>query len=83
MQMCAKLRLDKAAVMGQSLGAVFALRCARDPELKVTFEDTTVCLVSPWVPLVATGELQPILIRCVVIVGGKGGGVVHICVSQS
>lgn len=54
-QLCAKLRIGKAAVMGQSLGALFALRCARDEELKEIMEGTTVCLVSPWVPLAAPG----------------------------
>ena len=42
--------------MGQSLGALFALRCARDAELKDILDGTTMCLVSPWVPLAAPGE---------------------------
>lgn len=41
--------------MGQSVGAVFALRCAREEELRGIFDGTTVCLVSPWVPLAAPG----------------------------
>eukprot|EP00903_Cladosiphon_okamuranus_P006254 g6137.t1 len=54
-QLCAKLRIGKAAMMGQSVGAVFALRCAREEELRDIFDGTTVCLVSPWVPLAAPG----------------------------
>ncbi|CAM9969975.1 unnamed protein product, partial [Laminaria digitata] len=54
-QLCAKLRIGKAAMMGQSLGALFALRCARDEEIQGIMEGTTVCLVSPWVPLAAPG----------------------------
>lgn len=54
-QLCAKLRIDKAALVGQSVGAVFALRCAREEELRDVLDGTTVCLVSPWVPLAAPG----------------------------
>ncbi|CAM9725525.1 unnamed protein product, partial [Ectocarpus sp. 12 AP-2014] len=54
-QLCAKLRIGKAAMVGQSIGAVFAMDCARNEELKDIFEGTTVCLVSPWVPLAARG----------------------------
>lgn len=55
-QMCVKLRIDKAGLLGQSLGALFALGCAKDEGLKDVLGDTTVCLVSPWVPLAAPGE---------------------------
>lgn len=55
-QLCAKLRIGKAAMVGQSVGAVFAMDCARNEELKDIFEGTTVCLVSPWVPLAARGK---------------------------
>lgn len=44
--------------MGQSVGAVFALRCAREEGLRDIFDGTTVCLVSPWVPLAAPGNLH-------------------------
>lgn len=55
-QMCVKLRIDKAGLLGQSLGALFALGCAKDEELKDVLGETTVCLVSPWVPLAAPGK---------------------------
>ena len=54
--MCAKLRIEKAGLMGQSVGALFALSCARDEGLKDVLGGTTVGLVSPWVPLAAPGE---------------------------
>ena len=56
--MCAKLCIEKAGVMGQSLGAVYALSCARDEGLKEVLGGTTVGLVSPWVPLAAPGEVE-------------------------
>lgn len=54
--MCAKLRIDKAGLLGHSVGAVYALRCARDQGLKDILDGTTTCLVAPWVPLAAKGE---------------------------
>ncbi|CAN0438924.1 unnamed protein product, partial [Discosporangium mesarthrocarpum] len=50
-QVCSQLKIDKAGVMGQSLGAEFALACARDADLARVLEGTILCLVSPWVNL--------------------------------
>ncbi|CAN0232137.1 unnamed protein product, partial [Hapterophycus canaliculatus] len=53
--LCAKLRISKAGILGQSVGALYALRCARDESLRDILDGTLVGLVSPWVPLAAPG----------------------------
>ncbi|CAM9920621.1 unnamed protein product [Scytosiphon promiscuus] len=60
-QLCAKLRIAKAGILGQSVGALYALRCARDESLRDVFEGTLVCLVSPWVPLISVERCNPFL----------------------
>ncbi|CAM9332782.1 unnamed protein product, partial [Sphacelaria rigidula] len=50
---CKTARIETFALLGQSLGATYALRCAQEmPDMVAT----TVYLISPWVPLSVPGS---------------------------